>query len=172
MSSLEQPPGAVLFADLGDSENLPEGWSSLSHALGGLLCASLNGMASEHRSFRWISPARIDLDGRNATWYSSLPYEAVCTENLSPFLKLLPCHGMAGIAALLRPYPLAESPYFSIGLRAERANGALRFAPFVSFVLPSDGLASGTVEERLKMPLVEDRCLGMESMVHIRDVGD
>ena len=112
MPSREHPPGAVLLAEFGDGETLPEGWTSLSHALGGLLCASLNSMSPEHRSFRWISPARIDWDGRNATWFSSLPYEAVCTENLSPFLKLLPCHGMAGIAALLRPYPLAAAPYF------------------------------------------------------------
>ena len=66
--------------------------------------------------------------------FSSLPYEAVCTENLSPFLKLLPCHGMAGIAALLRPYPLAAAlvERFDIELFSDFS---AKWANFIGLVL-------------------------------------
>ncbi len=40
-------------------------------------------------------PARGDM-------YASLPREAVCGENLTPWLKLLPCRDQAGLAALTR----------------------------------------------------------------------
>ena len=33
--------------------------------------------------------------------HGMLPHEVVCTENLTPFLKLLPCKGKAGISSLL-----------------------------------------------------------------------
>lgn len=34
-----------------------------------------------------------------------LPHEAVCTENLTPWLRLLPCGDQAGLASLLRHRP-------------------------------------------------------------------
>ncbi len=38
---------------------------------------------------------------RGAWLHGSLPREAVCTENLTPWLRLLPCRDVAGLGALL-----------------------------------------------------------------------
>jgi len=51
---------------------------------------------------------------------ATLPYEPVCTENLTPWLKLLPCGRHRGLAALL-PHlavSIAESPLTSLSLTA------------------------------------------------------
>jgi phosphatidylinositol glycan class T len=40
-----------------------------------------------------------------------LPHEVVCTENLTPFLKLLPCKGKAGIASLLDGHKLFDASF-------------------------------------------------------------
>jgi hypothetical protein len=37
--------------------------------------------------------------------HGSLPAEAVCTENVTPWIKLLPCRDQAGVGALLRSRP-------------------------------------------------------------------
>ena len=53
-----------------------------------------------------------DSDSSSASpWlYGSLPREAVCTENLTPWLKLLPCQGRQGLTQLLdRPTLYAAS---------------------------------------------------------------
>ncbi len=46
--------------------------------------------------------AAAGAGGGGPAWHvGSLPREAVCTENLTPWLKLLPCTGKAGLAAVL-----------------------------------------------------------------------
>jgi GPI-anchor transamidase subunit T len=40
-----------------------------------------------------------------------LPHEVVCTENLTPFLKLLPCKGKAGISSLLDGHKLFDAAW-------------------------------------------------------------
>ena len=46
--------------------------------------------------------------------YGTLPREAVCTENLTPWLRLLPCRGAAGLSALLHGPTVFSSPYTSL----------------------------------------------------------
>jgi GPI-anchor transamidase subunit T len=45
-----------------------------------------------------------------------LPKEVVCTENLTPFLKLLPCKGKAGIASLLDGHKLFDASWQSMAI--------------------------------------------------------
>ena len=45
-----------------------------------------------------------------------LPHEVVCTENLTPFLKLLPCKGKAGISSLLDGHKLFDSSFQSMAI--------------------------------------------------------
>ncbi len=46
-----------------------------------------------------------------------MPNEIVCTENLTPWVKLLPCGKNKGLAKFFRnPHKLFESHYFSISL--------------------------------------------------------
>ena len=45
-----------------------------------------------------------------------LPREIVCTENLTPFLKLLPCKGKAGISSLLDGHKLFDASWQSMAI--------------------------------------------------------
>ena len=48
--------------------------------------------------------------------HGTLPREVVCTENLTPFLKLLPCKGKAGIASLLDGHKLFDASWQSMAI--------------------------------------------------------
>jgi len=48
--------------------------------------------------------------------HGSLPHEVVCTENLTPFLKLLPCKGKAGISSLLDGHKLFDASWQSMAI--------------------------------------------------------
>lgn len=48
--------------------------------------------------------------------YASLPREIVCTENLTPWKKLLPCDSRAGLASLLNSGYIHNTRYHSIAL--------------------------------------------------------
>lgn len=48
--------------------------------------------------------------------HGTLPGEVVCTENLTPFLKLLPCKGKAGISSLLDGHRLFDASWQSMSI--------------------------------------------------------
>ena len=105
------PSGAVITARFLPSipaSSVDSYWEGLTSGLAGLLCASLNKL---DRS-QGVSPLhsfqpRGAVGGANLTSspqylrYGLLPKENVCTENLTPWKKLLPCKGRRGLAALL-----------------------------------------------------------------------
>jgi phosphatidylinositol glycan class T len=80
-------------------------WTRLTNALSGQLCASLNFLDAT-RSFspafnfvpRGVATVEEDDDRANATHFrmGMLPGENVCTENLTPWKKLLPCEAKRG----------------------------------------------------------------------------
>lgn len=111
-----KPPGAELWATL-EAAGADAAWRRLGHHLSGLMCASLNRLAEDAASasepaFAFPAGARGWADtaaGEGAaaattttTRWGALPVEAVCTENLTPWLKLLPCRDRSGVGALLR----------------------------------------------------------------------
>ena len=49
--------------------------------------------------------------GQTASTIGQYTSENVCTENLTPLMKLLPCGRLAGLASRIRPYDFAESQY-------------------------------------------------------------
>jgi phosphatidylinositol glycan class T len=91
-------------------------WVTLNNALSGLFCASLNFIDSTRttRPRMTFEPAS---KGSNASMenlyllHGTLPREVVCTENLTPFVKLLPCKGKAGIASLLDGHKLFDASW-------------------------------------------------------------
>ena len=96
-------------------------WVTLTNALAGLFCASLNFVDST----RTISPAlSFRPSGHHPEgvlenlhlFHGALPREPVCTENLTPFLKLLPCKGRAGISSLLDGHRLFDSQWQAMAL--------------------------------------------------------
>ncbi|KAI5679959.1 hypothetical protein M9H77_01186 [Catharanthus roseus] len=98
-SSNAKPPGVELLAvfDVPQDE-VDASWKNLTHALSGLFCASINFL--EH-STAYSAPKWSLRSSDGKLRYGTLPREAVCTENLTPWLKLLPCRDKAGIAALM-----------------------------------------------------------------------
>lgn len=91
-------------------------WKRLVNALSGLFCASLNFLDESQTSF----PVRTFDATANGTGlhllHGSLPREPVCTENLTPFLKMLPCQGKAGISSLLDSHKIFDSQWQSMSI--------------------------------------------------------
>ncbi|KAH9165570.1 GPI transamidase component PIG-T [Lactarius sanguifluus] len=116
--------GAELWAWMGDGAAV-QTRCPLQNSLSGLFCASLGSMDALHTTSpahaflptgdlpRLLAPARDAYTLRHAT----LPAERVCTENLTPFLKLLPCPSRAGIAALLEPHRIFDADWHGSGHR-------------------------------------------------------
>ncbi|KAJ7619534.1 Gpi16 subunit GPI transamidase component [Roridomyces roridus] len=115
--------GAELWAWMGEggTATVDERWRGLRNALAGLFCASLGSLDE----LRTTSPALFAPSGGLPDWgmhnpheirHASLPSEHVCTENLTPFLKLLPCKSLSGIATLLNPHRLFDADWHGMGL--------------------------------------------------------
>lgn len=98
-SSNAKPPGVELWAvfDVPQHE-VDASWKNLTHTLSGLFCASINFLES---STAYSAPEWGSQQSVGKLRYGALPREAVCTENLTPWLKLLPCRDKAGLAALM-----------------------------------------------------------------------
>lgn len=104
------PPGAAVLArflpQVGEDE-VDTMWDGLTNALAGLLCASLNKLdstivVSPKHSFQPQGAQGANLSSSSSHLrYGLLPKENLCTENLTPWKKLLPCKGRRGLATLL-----------------------------------------------------------------------
>lgn len=114
-------PGAEIYAWFNNNvADIDKEWKGLTNALSGLLCASLNFVDSTNSvspqfSFR---PRGAVKEPPNSDYlrYSSLPREIVCTENLTPFKKLLPCDSKKGLATLLNSAYIHNTNYHSLGI--------------------------------------------------------
>ncbi|XP_072758033.1 GPI transamidase component PIG-T [Anoplolepis gracilipes] len=115
-------PGAEITAWFNKNvTNIDKEWKGLTNALAGLFCASLNfidisNSMSPEFTFR---PTGLVIDrivNASHLRYSSLPKEVVCTENLTPFKKLLPCDSKRGLATLLNSAHIHNTNYHSIGI--------------------------------------------------------
>lgn len=97
-----------------------ENWTTLTQSLSGLFCASLNFVDSTRttRPVKSFSPEghHKGPEGRLRLLHGVLPGEVVCTENLTPFLKLLPCKGKAGIASLLDGHKVFDASWQSMSI--------------------------------------------------------
>ena len=76
--------------------------------------------------------------------HGTLPREVVCTENLTPFLKLLPCKGRAGIASLLDGHKLFDASWQSMAIDVRR-------------ICPRAGACSIEMEQSIDMVLDTER---------------
>lgn len=96
-----------------------ERWTTLVQSLSGLFCASLNFIDATKttRPATTFSPLGdpATLDGTYFL-HGVLPGEVVCTENLTPFLKLLPCKGKAGISSLLDGHKVFDAAWQSMSI--------------------------------------------------------
>eukprot|EP00743_Colponemidia_sp_Colp-15_P004473 GILK01004823.1.p1 GENE.GILK01004823.1~~GILK01004823.1.p1 ORF type:complete len:478 (+),score=26.16 GILK01004823.1:38-1471(+) len=115
-------------------------WRALNRAMGSLICASLEKL-DEKRSVKIPTPfssvfdPRSDRMGSLDTLYGILPSEAVCTENLTPWSKLIPHRNKDGVGKYINSLRFAESPYHALVTHVERlANRSLALTQVLSFV--------------------------------------
>ncbi|KDN46451.1 Gpi16 subunit, GPI transamidase component [Tilletiaria anomala UBC 951] len=98
-------------------------WRTLTASLAGIFCASLDA-ADDKVAVRPLRDGEI----YSADWttssgaaterlYAALPSENICTENLAPLLKLLPCKSSAGLAQLLSPHAVLSSGFHGLYVR-------------------------------------------------------
>lgn len=96
-----------------------ERWTTLTQSLSGLFCASLNFIDATKttRPATTFEPLgdKSSLEGTYLL-HGVLPGEVVCTENLTPFLKLLPCKGKAGISSLLDGHKVFDAAWQSMSI--------------------------------------------------------
>lgn len=105
------------------SFTVDERWKGLRNSLAGLFCASLGSLDE----LRTTSPAfAFKPEGSLPSWnlphrlrHASMPSEHVCTENLTPFLKLLPCKSLSGIASLLNPHRIFDADWHGMGVHVK-----------------------------------------------------
>lgn len=110
-----KPPGVELWAVFDvPFDQVDATWKNLTHALSGLFCASINFLES---STAYSAPSWGFRSHSGSLRYGALPTEAVCTENLTPWLKLLPCRDKAGLAALMDRPSIYKGYYHSQRLR-------------------------------------------------------
>lgn len=111
----------MIYADTHVNCRADRKWLTLTNALSGLFCASLN-FIDGTRTTRPVMSFVPEGQHSTATsenlhlLHGTLPREVVCTENLTPFLKLLPCKGKAGIASLLDGHKLFDSSWQSMAI--------------------------------------------------------
>ncbi|RPB16383.1 Gpi16 subunit, GPI transamidase component [Morchella conica CCBAS932] len=115
--------GVELWAwvEAGSDAEADARWTTLNNALSGLFCASLNFIDSTRTirpvmSFQPDGHHAEDIKERLHLLHGTLPREPVCTENLTPFLKLLPCKGKAGISSLLDGHKLFDAKWQSMSI--------------------------------------------------------
>ncbi|TKA27363.1 hypothetical protein B0A50_04975 [Salinomyces thailandicus] len=115
--------GAELWAWVDGEEDHPEvleeRWGGLVNSLSGLFCASLNFIDGTRTTRPVLSfePEGTHKHGNEAQLlHGTLPHEVVCTENLTPFLKLLPCQGKAGISSLLDGHKVFDANWQTMAI--------------------------------------------------------
>ncbi|XP_027335849.1 GPI transamidase component PIG-T isoform X3 [Abrus precatorius] len=129
-----KPPGVELWAVFDVPLHLVDAyWKNLTHSLSGLFCASINFLES---STSYSAPEWAFQSALGSLRYGTLPREAVCTENLTPWLKLLPCRDKAGISSLMDRPSIYRSFYHSQRLHLTMSTAV------------SNGLSSGIILEQ------------------------
>jgi GPI-anchor transamidase subunit T len=119
------------------SHSVDNTWKEFTHALSGLFCASLTYMYSPYQNSPNMTRPVVPFRPQTHTYPSikafpptlaaemaSLPMrhgmlqgESICTENLTPWSKQLPCRVQSGLGKLLAKVPpLLDSHYSSVAL--------------------------------------------------------
>ncbi|KZW01503.1 Gpi16 subunit, GPI transamidase component [Exidia glandulosa HHB12029] len=125
-----------------------ERWVGLRNALAGVFCASLGSLDDQRTTTPALSfkpSVQLPL-GKHQLRHATLPAEHVCTENLTPFIKLLPCKASAGLAALLNPHVLFSAPFH--GLSVHYTHGVLKLAVQAVFTPPRQDWSLNTLLDR------------------------
>jgi GPI-anchor transamidase subunit T len=118
-------PGSEILAWFEESaKDIDYHWKQLCGTLSGLLCASLSFVdeTNTNSPIHSFKPTNNAQQNANSSFvrYAQLPREIVCTENLTPWKKLLPCDHYNGLASLLRSENLYTTSYNSMGIHVRK----------------------------------------------------
>ncbi|KAL6946813.1 hypothetical protein ACO0QE_001662 [Hanseniaspora vineae] len=100
-------------------------WKQLTNQLSGMFCASIDYIDSTKTTYPRSANFFINEDNeimaddeKNGLFLmrGSLANEPICTENLTPFIKLLPSRGKSGISSLLDGHKVFDSYWNSMSL--------------------------------------------------------
>ncbi|KAJ1823062.1 Subunit of the glycosylphosphatidylinositol transamidase complex-like protein [Coemansia sp. RSA 2671] len=100
----------------GDPAKSESQWRGLTNALSGVFCASLNFIDTTNTATPRLTFADADSPASGVLRHGYLPRENVCTENLTPWVKQLPCQSKSGLGLLLNPYRLYNTDFHSMEL--------------------------------------------------------
>lgn len=115
--SRPSPPGAQLWAKFVPyNKDNDKSWDLLVKALSGKFCASLTSIDHKTTSHPKLSFQPIDHSTNEPIYYSNIADESLCTENLTPWKKLLPCFSKSGLSTLLNSGNLFKSTYSSLAI--------------------------------------------------------
>ncbi|KAI8984284.1 GPI transamidase component PIG-T [Mycotypha africana] len=122
--SISASTGVEMWAWMRDNshENVDKQWKLLTNTLSGLFCASLNFIdetITTQPKLSFQSNGDVEEESGAQLRYGALPQENVCTENLTPWLKLLPCKSKSGISVLLNPHKIYNSNFHSMAIHAK-----------------------------------------------------
>lgn len=115
-------PGGELWLWLSPFHSQPSSaWKEISNKLSAQFCASMNFndnpvTVNPALSFRPEGLVDSSLLKNRSVFYASLASESACTENLTPWKKLLPTFGKSGLASILSTTHLFDSNYISLAL--------------------------------------------------------
>ncbi|EGV60640.1 Subunit of the glycosylphosphatidylinositol transamidase complex-like protein [Yamadazyma tenuis] len=104
------------------SKEALKSWSKLAVSLSAFFCASLNFIDESITTFpiNAFNPdtSSFSADPANKLFLlrAAMPSEPICTENLTPFIKLLPTRGKAGISSLLDGHRVFDSLWNSMSI--------------------------------------------------------
>ncbi|WFD27034.1 Subunit of the glycosylphosphatidylinositol transamidase complex-like protein [Malassezia nana] len=157
--------GAEVWAAMTNETDLWPRWRMLMSMLASLSCASLDAVDETTT----VQP-QWPYFGPSSVLHSYLPSESVCTENLSPLLKLLPCKGGAGLASLLRPHALLRTEFHGIALRASHKDGVRRVQLRVQAVVrpPTVNDTLWTLQDLFDTPLTTTCAAATSSRIRVR----
>lgn len=91
-------------------------WRDMVHSLGGMMCSSLHEMEETNTipPSHTFSPWGL-LPENTSLLQGVISREGVCTNNLTPLVKMLPCPNK-GLSQLLLPESLFDNPYHSLSV--------------------------------------------------------
>lgn len=104
-----------------DIEAARQNWRKLAESLSGFFCALMNFIDDLLTTYPLYDAATglsfVAGPAHGLYWLrAALPDEPICTENLTPFLKLLPTRGKAGVASILDGHKLYDSLWHSMSI--------------------------------------------------------
>lgn len=137
------PFGTRLQVALRGDQDAHQHWRGITSELGGIFSASLNQMDETVVTSLLSESTLMDVaafpdtnnDPNLLFLHGSLAREELCTENLTPWLKMLPCRSIEGLGALIDPINALSGEYLSMSLFVARsADGGWRLKQQLTMV--------------------------------------